>query len=114
VRTVSSATVGRASEHAARRDLTRHGYRVMRAAGSKGPLGDLIAVRPGQIVFVNVKRTTMPGPDERKQLLAAAHMAHPLGVAVVALGTPTHIQWRRLVTFAAGDWLPWEPEGEPA
>jgi Holliday junction resolvase len=71
---VSSYSDGVRVEHAVIDHLRANGYDTVRAASSKG-LADVVAVKPGQILFVNCKRTTPPGPVEREALLrVAAHL----------------------------------------
>jgi hypothetical protein len=52
-------------EHKVRDDLAANGYEVVRAAGSKGSSKiDLLAIKPGQMLFIQCKRTGVIGPDE--------------------------------------------------
>lgn len=52
-------------EHKVRDHLAANGYEVVRAAGSKGGSKlDLIALKPGQALFVQCKRNGTLGPDE--------------------------------------------------
>jgi hypothetical protein len=52
-------------EHKVRDDLAANGYEVIRAAGSKGSSKvDLIGLKPGQLLFIQCKRTGALGPDE--------------------------------------------------
>ncbi len=96
-------------EHAVIAHLRRDGYFVSRGAGSKGDLGDIIAVKEGEIVFVNVKRTTYPGPGERAQLVNAARCLPGTGVPVVAIGRPQLTYWR-LTGYGRRDCVPWTPD----
>lgn len=107
---MSGYSTGRAVEYAVRDDLTSHGYDVIRASSSKSPVGDLAAFKPGQILFVNVKRTTMPGPAEREQLwrIAGYYMS---ALPIVALGPASRIQYRVLTGTGPTDWQPWTPDG---
>lgn len=52
---------GKRLEYKVINELRELGFVTMRAAGSKGAI-DAIAVRPGELLFVQVKRTTPPGP----------------------------------------------------
>lgn len=65
------AAAGRAVEHAARRLLDDAGYWTMRAAGSKGAV-DLIAMKHGQTLFVQCKRTGSLRPAEWNALWGLA------------------------------------------
>lgn len=52
-------------EHKTRDDLIANGYDVMRAAGSKGSTKvDLIAVKPGQLLFIQCKSNGKISPAE--------------------------------------------------
>jgi hypothetical protein len=109
----SGYDLGREVEWAARDDLTDNGYAVTRAAGSKGPF-DLICLKPGQILLINVKRTTPPGPAERAELWRRAcqlntpeyRIAWPL----VALGPATNVSYRELTGTGPSDWIQWLPD----
>lgn len=64
---------GRAFEWKTRDDLTANGYDVIRAAGSKGSSKvDLIALKPGQLLFVQCKRSGTLPPDEWDRLVEVA------------------------------------------
>lgn len=107
---MSSYHDGRRIEYAVCHDLADNGYRVTRAASSKG-FADVIAVKLRQILFVNVKRTTMPGPDERFELLGAASLLYPgIAVPLVALGPASKLTYRRLTGPGPTDWVPWTPD----
>lgn len=77
---------GRDLEWKVRDLLVTAGYRVLRMAGSKGA-ADLVAIKVGQILWVQVKRTTVPGPEAWNALLDLAEMT-PGGVAVLATCNP--------------------------
>lgn len=52
-------------EHRIRDDLVANGYEVMRAAGSKGSTKvDLVALKPGQLLFIQCKSSGVLGPAE--------------------------------------------------
>ena len=72
---------GRKLEYAAAADLRANGYVVMRTAGSHGP-ADLIAIKPGELLFVQCKLDGYLTPDERAKLQTLALMVD--AVAVVA------------------------------
>jgi hypothetical protein len=93
-------------EHAVIHELTRDGYHTVRAASSKG-MADVVAVKDGQVLFINVKRTTPPGPKERAQLLAVAACLPGVGVPIVALGPASRVTYRRLTGHGPRDWVPW-------
>lgn len=54
--------------------LRQAGFVTMRSAGSKGVV-DVMAVRPGELLFVQVKRTRPPGPEEWNKLVDLAEWA---------------------------------------
>ena len=94
----NSAHQGRRVEHAVRDHLTGHGYEVIRAAASKGP-ADLVAIKHGQVLIVNVKRTALPSPAERVELCRIAALLPGVGVPVVARKPPRRpVRLERLLT----------------
>ena len=101
---------GREVEWAVVHELTRDGYYVSRGSGSKGALGDVQAIKEGQALFINVKRTTPPGPKERAQLLAVAACLPGVGVPIVALGPASRVTYRRLTGHGPHDWVAWVPD----
>jgi Holliday junction resolvase len=66
---VSTASSGRAREHKVRHDLERHGFTVIRSAGSKGA-ADLVAAHPDSgVILVQVGAASKAlGPDDRERL----------------------------------------------
>jgi Holliday junction resolvase len=106
---VSSYHDGRRVEYAVVHDLTENGYVCTRAASSKGA-ADVIGIKRGQLLLVNVKRTTMPPPAERTalyELSLAVDGTVPL-VALRPLRQP--LQYRRLTGTGPKDWQPWAPD----
>lgn len=85
---MSNYSRGRDFEWRVRDYLRDNGYEVTRAAGSKTKL-DLIAMKPGQLLFVQCKRTSLPGPAERVEIVRLAQMvgAVPLVATRGARGT---------------------------
>jgi Holliday junction resolvase len=70
---VSHYAQGTRFEHKVRDDLAENGYSVIRAAGSKGDAKiDLIALKPGQLLLVQCKRTGSIGPDEWDRVFEVA------------------------------------------
>lgn len=62
---MSHYAVGTRFEHKIRDDLTENGFEVIRAAGSKGSSKvDLVALKPGQLLLIQAKRSGVLGPDE--------------------------------------------------
>jgi Holliday junction resolvase len=65
VRGKNRYATGTRFEHKTRDDLIANGYEVMRAAGSKGSTKvDLVAVKPGQLLFIQAKSNGTLGPAE--------------------------------------------------
>ena len=100
---------GRRVEWAVVHDLQENGYETTRAASSKG-VADVIAIKAGQVLLVNVKRTTPPGPAERADLLRVAAMLPGVGVPLVALKPFRQALTYRLLTgVCPAEWVPWFP-----
>ncbi len=60
-------------EHKVRDDLIANGYEVVRAAGSKGSTKiDLLAVKPGQALFIQCKSSGALPPAEWDRLVEVA------------------------------------------
>ncbi len=72
---MSGYSDGRRLEYAARDVLAADGYEVFRSAGSKGT-ADLIAIKPGDIVLVQCKKSKPIGPAERDALRSLATKIH--------------------------------------
>lgn len=101
---------GRRVEWAVVHDLQANGYETTRAASSKG-VADVIGIKAGQVLFVNCKRTSMPRPGERKDLLRVAAMLPGVGVPLVALHPVRQSLVYRLLTGPGPkDWQPWSPD----
>jgi Holliday junction resolvase len=94
-------------EHAVIHALTQAGYECTRAASSKG-VADVIAIGDREVLLVNVKRTTPPGPGERAALLRVADRLGPVAVPLVAIGPSSRLTWRVLTGPAADEFLTWE------
>jgi Holliday junction resolvase len=106
---VSHYRTGREFERRVKGALERDGYWVQLAPGSKGV--DAVAIKPGQILLVSVKRTNGTiRPAERLALLVVA--GHTGGLPVVAhQPIPRRpIQYRRLTGPGPKDWQPWTPD----
>ena len=82
---MSGYSLGRRVEYDVRHRLEADGYEVVRAASSKG-FADLVAIKSGQVLLVNVKRTALPGPAERRELVRVARMLPGVAVPVIARG----------------------------
>ncbi len=101
---------GRRVEWAVIHDLQANGYETTRAASSKGA-ADVIAIKAGQVLLVNVKRTTPPGPAERAELLRIAAMLPGVCIPLVALRPLREpLRYRRLIGSRPQDWIAWAPD----
>jgi Holliday junction resolvase len=96
---VSSYARGRKFEWDVRDDLAENGYSVIRAAGSKGNAKvDLIAIKPGQILFVQCKTTKGAlGPDEWDRLVEVSAWVAAVPVLACKGGRGEGIQYTRLL-----------------
>ena len=106
---MSGYSDGRVVEYAAIHRVTDNGYEHMRGASSKG-FCDVLAIKPGEVLFINVKRTTPPGPAERADLLRVAGHLPGVGVPLVALGPASRVTFRRLTGPGPHEWVPWTPD----
>lgn len=104
---MSGYGTGRRYEWKVRDALADDGYDVIRAAGSKGKV-DLVAMKPGELLFIQCKRTngTIP-PAERRELLRLADLVD--AVPIVAHG-PGPIRYRELLGREPKQWRPWTPD----
>jgi Holliday junction resolvase len=101
-------------------ELESNGYVVTKAAGSKGKL-DLIAVKPGELLFVQAKRHGVIGPAEWDRVVELAGWVDATALLARAGRTVDQvIFWELLDTkepgrsmvrqFAAGRARPWTPD----
>lgn len=102
---------GRLVEWEVVHDLTDHGYDCTRAASSKGA-ADVIAIKPGQILLVSVKRTDPLLPrDERAKLLRVAAHLSPASLPVVAYRPIRQpLRYRLLTGPGPKQWQDWTPD----
>jgi Holliday junction resolvase len=100
---------GRKLEYAAAADLRSNGYTVLRTAGSHG-IVDLIAVKPGELLFIQCKLDGYLTPRERAGLVELARWARAV---------PLSAAWRkegraaRTVAYTSQMWLEhmvWTPD----
>lgn len=82
---MSGYSLGRRVEYDIRDRLIADGYEVTRAASSKGT-ADLIAIKAGQVLLVNCKRTTLPSPAERRELVRVARLLPGVALPIIARG----------------------------
>lgn len=103
---------GRDVEYAVIHHLAENGYDTIRAASSKG-LADVCAFKPGQGLLVNCKRSRMPGPAERADLIRISRLLPGL-LPLVALKPPREpLMFRLLTGYGASDWTPWTADFIP-
>lgn len=70
---MSHYAAGTRFEHKVRDHLIANGYEIMRAAGSKGSTKiDLIAIKPGELLLIQCKRTGLIGPAEWNRVFEVA------------------------------------------
>ena len=105
---MSGYSNGRAYEYKIRDHLISFGYSCIRAAGSKGK-ADLVALRPGEVLLVQVKMAGLQiAPHERRGLLELARITG--GVPLVAHKPDRKpITYRRLTGLGPRDWEEWKP-----
>ncbi|MFI1165578.1 restriction endonuclease [Streptomyces sp. NPDC020801] len=83
---------GRDLEHRVRTHLREEGYEVLRTAGSKSKV-DLVAIKPGQILLVQCKRSGALPPAEWNALWDLAQMVGAVPVLAEQL-TRGRKYWR--------------------
>jgi Holliday junction resolvase len=106
---MSGYSDGRRIEYAAIDRLEADGYEVTRAASSKG-FADVTAIKPGEILFVSVKRTRNDSPAGRAKLLRIAGFFPGIAVPIVAIGPASRLQFRELVGVGPKEWRAWTPD----
>ncbi|MEV6180145.1 restriction endonuclease [Streptomyces sp. NPDC052015] len=84
---------GRDLEHRVRAHLRGQGYEVLRTAGSKSKV-DLVAIKPGQVLFVQCKRTGALPPAEWNALWDLAQRAGAIPVLAEQLKPRGRKYWR--------------------
>ncbi len=107
---MSTATSGRAREHAVRDHMAFHGWvPIMRAAASKGPADLAMAHEEHGLALVQVGTASKTlGPDDRARFLDAARLCSAL--PILAAKAP-----RRPITYwlvsagPASTWDQWTP-----
>ncbi|MGH9247923.1 MAG: hypothetical protein ACRD0W_00160 [Acidimicrobiales bacterium] len=115
---------GKRFEWRVRDDLTGNGYKVVVSAGSL-TVCDMVAVKPGQVLFVQCKAGTAGGGTpglltlvERRGLLGHAQYLNTgglgVGIAVVAhqvrQGRRHVLAYRELIGIEPGASRPWTPD----
>lgn len=97
---------GRRLEQDTVKELRKNGYATFRASGSKG-IADVIAFKPGQVLFIQAKTKGVISPADRLDLLWLAGMI-PGGLPLVV--TRPRTTYRRLTASGPGAWEPWTPD----
>lgn len=82
------------------------GYFVVRSAGSRG-VCDLVAIKLGQVLLVQVKRTNpvLP-PTARFDLVLAAERIGAVPLVAFQPAPRKPVEFRRLTGYEAGQWEP--------
>ena len=101
---------GAAFERRVAARLTRDGYHCIRAAGSKGA-ADIIALKPSQVLLVQVKRTNplLPRPER----IALVHLACVVGgLPIVAYQSAPRkpLSYRVLTGIGPKEFAEWTPD----
>lgn len=92
------------------RDIKLHleaeDYWVIASRSSKGKI-DLLALKPGQALFIQAKRDGRISPAERAEVIRIASLVDG-GIPVVAWKQDRNVtpQFRRLVGDGPTDWVP--------
>lgn len=94
-------------ERQAQAALRADGYWTMKAPGSKGAV-DLVAIKPGQVLFVQAKLSGLMGPAERAALWDTADRAGAVPLMVQRCA-PGSLWWRRLVAREGAPLAVWVP-----
>jgi Holliday junction resolvase len=95
---------GRALEHRVRTHLREQGYEVLRTAGSKSKV-DLVALKTGQLLFVQCKRSGALPPAEWNALWDLARMVGAVPVLAEQL-----VRGRRYWRLTARKDVPGRPQ----
>lgn len=97
---------GRRLEYDTMKHLKENGYETFRSAGSHG-IADVIAFKPGQVLFIQAKTKGAISPADRVDLLWLAGMI-PGGVPLVV--TRPRTTYRQLTGPGPKAWVPWAPD----
>ena len=103
---MSSYSNGMAMERRTKAKLERDGYYVVKSAGSKGA-ADLVAVKAGEILFIQCKLDSYVAPEEWNVLWG---LCQRTGAVPVVVGRGQKV-WRITgpKTGLRGQRQPWEP-----
>ena len=95
---MSQYHAGRRFEWTVRDDLFANGYEVIRAAGSKGGSKvDLIALKPGQLLFVQAKQTGALPPSEWDRLVEVSTWVDAVPILAAKGGRGQGVRYTRLL-----------------
>jgi Holliday junction resolvase len=90
--------------------LTLDGYACVAARGSKGA-ADVVALKPGQVLLVQVKlRNPRLPPAERAALMQLAQHLKALPIVAYQPAPRKAIHYRLLTGVGPGDWVEWTPD----
>jgi Holliday junction resolvase len=109
---VSHYARGTAFERTVRTALRDDGYEVIRSAGSKTKI-DLVAIKRGELLFVQCKINGLCPPAERARLRDLAGMAGALPVVAYSHKegrAAAVVRYRLLTGDGPGHWAGWTPD----
>jgi Holliday junction resolvase len=97
----ANPAAGRRFEYKVRDDLKANGYWVMKSPASKSPV-DMVAIKPGQVLFVQCKLNGRIDPAEREALYTLAWLAGGMPILAELSRAPGQkrggVIWYRQVT----------------
>lgn len=102
---------GRRFEWQIRDALIEDGYDVIRSAGSKGKV-DLVAIKPGQLLFVQAKINGLCPPAERAELIRVSGRGGALPIVAYkgTEGRQRPIRYRLLTGPGPKEFTDWTPD----
>jgi Holliday junction resolvase len=107
---VTQYAIGKRFEDKVRANLESDGYGVVRAGGSRGA-ADLVALKSGQTLIIQCKRTNgqLP-PAERAKLLDLARICGGLPIVAYQPVPRRPVRYRRLTGVGPSDWVEFTPD----
>ena len=105
---------GTVRENRVRALLEDDGYFVVRSAGSGG-IADLVALKPGQVLLVQVKSEAYLAPAEWNDLFFVAQTVGAIAIHAAKLPGSRRVVWHRLtgpktVVTKRPAWVGWTPD----
>jgi Holliday junction resolvase len=102
---------GRKFEWDIRDALIDDGYDVIRSAGSKGKV-DLVAIKPGELLFIQAKINGLCPPAERTELLRVSGRADALPIVAYkgTEGRRRPVRYRLLTGPGPKQFVDWSPD----